>query len=83
MNFRKLARTLSLVAIAMVVIGTTALSASANCLASIQIIDMATGEVHQGFVSCGSSAGNYIADLVTGWSGDTESADMLCDLVVC
>ena len=83
MKFRKLASTLFLVAVATVGVGITAQPARANCLAPIEIIDLSTGAVSQGFVSCGSSAGNYVANLSTGWTGDTEGADILCALGVC
>ncbi|HEX8844286.1 MAG TPA: hypothetical protein VF791_06565 [Pyrinomonadaceae bacterium] len=83
MKLRKLVTTLSLIAVAIVGVGITSQSARA-CIGSIEIINMETGEVHRGFISCGSSAGNYVADLETGWTGDTEAADLLCALgLVC
>ena len=80
-KFKKLGATLFLISVATLGVGITAQPAHANCLSSIEIVDFNTGQVYRGFVSCGSSAGNYIANIDTGWTGDTEGADFLCNEV--
>ena len=76
-KFKKLGATLFLIAVATVGVSITAQTARANCLAPLKMID-ADGNESYAFISCGSSAGNYIG--YTDGSSDTSSAvDFLCD----
>jgi len=76
-NFKKLGATLFLIAVATVGVGLTAQSARANCLAPIMVIDYNTNETREGFISCGSTAGNYVG-FRDGSSVTDETIDFLC-----
>ena len=82
-RLRKLTTTLSLIAVATAGICLAAQTARANCITPIQIIDYNSGVTYQGFLSCGSSAGNYIANTTLGTTGDEAEADILCALGAC
>jgi hypothetical protein len=83
LRLRKLTTTLSLIAVATVGVSLAAQTARANCITPLQIIDYESGITYQGFLSCGSSAGNYIANTSLGTTGDEDIADLLCDLGAC
>lgn len=74
-KIQKLGGTLFLAAVAILASGVAAQPASANCLAPVYHEDGS----YAGFISCGSSAGNYMA--VDGTQLDGASIDFLCDFV--
>jgi hypothetical protein len=78
-KFKKLCATLSLAAAMMLGAGIAAPPAYANCLAPLTVIN-ADGTTSSGFISCGSSAGNYIG-MSDGSSYASPGVDFLCDWV--
>lgn len=76
-KFKKLGAMLFLIAVAALGVGITAQNASANCLAPLVMID-ANGNESYGFISCGSSAGNYIGNS-DGSSFSSSAVDYLCN----
>lgn len=79
-NFKNLIAKLLLVVVALIGMGVAAQPTSANCLISVTYEN---GD--HGFISCGSSSGNYEARLTssgwTSWDGDFLT-DFLC-LIAC
>lgn len=79
-KLKKLGATLFLITVATLGVCLTPQTARANCLATITEYDLSTGQVRQGFISCGSSAGNYIG-FADGSSFTSAGVDYLCNEV--
>jgi hypothetical protein len=78
-KFKKLCATLSLAAAMTLGAGIAAPPAYANCLAPLTVIN-ADGSTSSGFISCGSSAGNYIG-MSDGSNYGGGGVDLICDLL--
>jgi hypothetical protein len=78
-KFKKLCATLSLAAAMTLGAGIAAPPAYANCLVSFTLINP-DGTQENGFVSCGSSAGNYIG-MSDGSNYGGGGVDLICDLL--
>lgn len=78
-KFKRLLATLFLVGVVAFGVNITTQPAHA-CLATIYITDLTTGQTYQGFISCGSTAGNYVG-FADGSSFTNDDVDFLCDEV--
>lgn len=78
-KFKKLCATLSLAAAVTLGAGIAAPPAYANCMAPVTVT-YADGSTGHGFISCGSSAGNYIG-MSDGSSYASPGVDFLCNWV--
>lgn len=77
-KFKKLCAILSLAAAMTLGVGLSAQPAQANCLVSYTLIN-GDGTQESGFVSCGSSAGNYIGRS-DGSTVGGDGVNFLCDV---